>query len=271
RLLWELGVPLDFVNADQVSEESARQYKMLILPFPISLPEEIAQKLGAYVYAGGGLVSEVVPGRLDEHGVPRRGEISPIFANLFGVSQIGLSVVREPGSPARWTPRERGWGEFLEPATLQGDGPLEGYRLPASLFLQTYECQGSQPVLKYNSRAAGAFRVGRLGWAWLLGTCVGHSALAHRSPDTLEFVRNLLAQCKVQPLHKGRLLVRKRAIPGKRAWFFTNPTGETITEEIWVGGAQVDDLFGQPLERRGEHVSLSVEGLDGRVLIASDR
>ena len=40
---------------------------------------------------------------------------------------------------------------------------------------------------------------------------------------------------------------------------------------IMENPAQVDDLFGQPLERRGEHVSLSVEGLDVRVLIASDR
>jgi beta-galactosidase len=269
RLLWELGVPLDFVNAAEVSEATLASYKLLILPFPLSLSEEIAQKLGEYVYAGGALVSEVTPGRLDEHGAARRGEISPIFANLFGVSQTGFSMVREPGLEDRWTPPEHGWGEFLEAGVLQGDGPLEGFSLPASLYVQTFECQGSQPVLKFNGRPAGAFRVGRQGWAWLIGTCVGHSALAYRRPETLAFVRTLLAQCNVRPLHKGKLLVRKRAIPGKRAWFFTNPNPEPLTESIWVGSVTVEDLFGLPLERNGEHISLTVDGLDVRVLVVT--
>ena len=269
RLLWELGVPLDFVNAAEASENSLAGYKLLVLPFPLSLSEEIAQKLGEYVYGGGALVSEAAPGRLDEHGFARRGEISPIFSNLFGVNQTGLSMVGEPGQEDRWTPPERGWGEFLDAGLLQGDGPLDGFSLPASLYVQTYECQGSQPVLKFNGRPAGAFRVGRKGWAWLIGTCVGHSALAYRRPETLGLVKTLLAQCNVRPLHKGRLLVRKRAIPGKRAWFFTNPNPEPLTEDIWVGSTVVEDLFGQPLAREGEHVSLTVDSLDVRVLVVT--
>ena len=267
RLLWELGIPVDFVNIQDTGGEMNPAYKALILPFPLSLSEESAEKLGAYVYTGGALISEAAPGRFDEHGAMRRGELSPVMSNLFGVRQAGLSMIREPGETQRWMPEERGWGEFLEPGTLDGAGPLDGQSVPANLYVQTFECQGSQPVLKYNSRAAGTFRVGVRGMAWLIGTCVGHSALAHRGPQTPAFVRQLLELCRAKPAHGGSLLLRKRAAAGKQAWFLTNPTDEPVTETVEVGEAMVEDLLGEALERSGSRVTLTVAGLDVRVLV----
>jgi beta-galactosidase len=271
RLLWELGIPVDFVNIKDVSGEMNPAYKALILPFPLSLSEESAEKLGAYVYTGGALISEAAPGRFDQHGTMRRGELSAVMSNLFGVRQTGFSMIREPGETQRWMPQERGWGEFLEAGALDGAGPLDGQSVPANLYVQTFECQGSQPVLKYNSRAAGTFRVGVRGMAWLIGTCVGHSALAHRGPQTPAFVRQLLELCRVKPVHAGSLLLRKRAAAGKQAWFLTNPSDEPVTETIDVGEAHVEDLLGEPLERSGSRVKLTVAGLDVRVIILTDR
>ena len=231
---------------------------------PAIAVEESAEKLGAYVYTGGALISEAAPGRFDEHGIIRRGELSPVMSNLFGVRQAGLSMIREPGGRTqRWMPEERGWGEFLEPGTLDGAGPLNGQSVPANLYVQTFECQGSQPVLKYNSRAAGTFRVGVRGMAWLIGTCVGHSALAHRGPQTPAFVRQLLELCRVKPAHGGSLLLSKRAAGGKQAWFLTNPADEPVTETIDVGEAGVEDLLGEAFERSGSRVTLTVARLDG--------
>ena len=267
RLLWELGIPVDFVNLQDVSGEMNPPYKALILPFPLSLSEESAEKLGAYVYTGGALISEAAPGRFDEHGAMRRGELSAVMSNLFGVRQASFSMIREPGETQRWMPQERGWGEFLEVGVLDGAGPLDGQSVPANLYVQTFECQGSQPVLKYNSRAAGTFRVGVRGMAWLIGTCVGHSALAHGGPHTPAFVHQLLELCRVKPAHAGRLLLRKRAAAGKQAWFLTNPSDEPVTETIEVGEAHVEDLLGEAFERSGSRVTLTVAGLDVRVLV----
>ncbi len=269
RLLWELGVAADFVNAAQVTDDLVNPYRVLVLPFPLSLSEDVAQKIGSFVYAGGGLICEAVPGRLDEHGMARPGEISPIFSNLFGARQTGLRVVREPGADARWTPPERTWGEFIEGGWLVGDGPLAGVSVPASLYVQTFELQGSQPVLKFNGRPAGTFRVGRYGWAWLVGTLVGHSATAHASGETRAFVKRLLELCNVRPAHEGRLLLRVRSVPGKQAWFLTNPQDEPVTETLEVGDAVVKDLLDQPFERSGSRLTLTVAGLDVRVLVLS--
>jgi hypothetical protein len=148
RLLWELGIPVDFINIQDVNGAMNPIYKALILPFPLSLSEESAEKLGAYVYTGGALISEAAPGRFDQHGALRRGELSAVMSNLFGVRQASFSMIREPGEPQRWMPEERGWGEFLAPGALDGAGPLDGLSVPANLYVQTFECQGSQPVLK---------------------------------------------------------------------------------------------------------------------------
>ncbi len=267
RLLWELGIPADFVDIAQVGAKMTPPYKALILPFPLSISEANAEKLGAFVYTGGALISEAPPGRLDEHGFFNPGELSPIFGNLFGVRQASFMPVREPADPPRWQPAGRGWGEFSEPAELEGAGPLDGVSLPAGVFVQTYECQGSQPVLKHLSRAAGAFRVGVRGMAWLLGTCVGHGATAYRAPQTLAFVRRLLELCKVQPAHPGRLLLRVRSAAGVQARFFFNPTASALTEPVEVGSAQAEDLLGQPLERSGSQVMLKVPPYDVRALV----
>lgn len=270
RLLWELGIAADFVNVDEVSEASIRRYRALILPFPLALSDDAAQRVGSFVYVGGGLICEAPPGRMDEHGFARRGEISPILSNLFGANQASFGVVCEPNGESRWTPPERTWGEFVEAGWLEGDGPLAGVRTPANLFVQTFELQGSQPVIKFNGRAAGAFRVGRMGWAWLIGSVVGHSGTAYAGPESRAFVRRLLEQCKVHPAHAGRLLLRKRAVPGKQAWFLTNPTGEPLTESVTVGEGRVEDLLGEPFEREGAKVTLTVNGLDVRVLVVTN-
>ena len=109
------------------------------------------------------------------------------------------------------------------------------------------------------------------GKAWLLGTCLGHSGTAYRSPQPHSFVHLLLEACGVQPVHEGKLKIRKRAIRGKEAWFFTNPAGEPVTETVDVGSAQVEDLLGDPVQQEGSRVTLTVDGLDVRVLIVRVR
>jgi hypothetical protein len=80
----------------------------------------------------------------------------------------------------------------------------------------------------------------------------------------------LLKACGVQPIREGKLRLRKRVIPGKQAWFLTNPAGEPVTETVDIGQAQVEDLLGEPIQREGGHVTLTVDGLDVRVLIIQD-
>ena len=61
---------------------------------------------------------------------------------------------------------------------------------------------------------------------------------------------------------------RKRAIEGKEAWILTNPTADEVTERLDVSGwSTLQDLLGNPVERTGDYVDLTVNALDVRVLV----
>ena len=268
RLLWDASIPVDFVEVSELDEPYIANYRALVLPFPLSLSEEVAARLARYVERGGNLISEAGPGRINEHAHCVRGELSPTMAQLFGVRQESYTLVREPNQELRWSPQERTWGEYLEATLLTGVGPLQGQSLRANFYLETLSCQGSAPILRYGDSVAGTVREVGQGRAWLLGTYVGHSGTAHREAETTACVRALLAACGVEPICRGPLLLRKRAIPGKEAWLFTNPTDGEVTEQVNVQGwARVEDLLGGPLVREGDQVELTVQGLDTRVLV----
>jgi beta-galactosidase len=287
RLLWELNIPVDFVEASQLDEAHVSSYRALILPFPLSMSEKTASGLARYVEAGGNLISEAAPGRIDEHGFCSRGELSPVMAELFGVAQRSFTLVREPAGQMRWSPPERTWGEYLDAAMLEGAGPLAGHRIRANVYLQTFDLSpsadpspgpgrggdGCEPLLRHgdavvDATTAGTVRRAGKGRAWLLGTYVGHNGTAYRDAETRAAVRALLAECGVQPEHTGRLLLRKRIAGDREAWLFTNPTPEEISEPVDVAGyREVRSLLGEPFERRGDQVVLTVKSLDVAALV----
>ena len=270
QLLWDLGVPVDFIEAGEMGSR-ASQYQVIVLPFPLSLSESFAKQLCQYVESGGNLICEAAPGRLNEHNVANRGELSPALGQLFGVIHQSLALVREPGSESRWMPTERSWGEFLDEAVLEGVGMLAGQKARANLYLETYEPIGTtEPILMYGTAVAGVTRKFGIGRAWLLGTYLGHNGTAYCNPVTPAFIRSLMASCGIYPLHEGKLVMRRRSIAGKTAIFLTNPTGEDVTEWVAVGRAQVEDLLGEPFQRKADHISLTVNGLDIRVLVLTE-
>jgi beta-galactosidase len=190
---------------------------------------------------------------------------------IFGVKHKSFTMVREPGSIPRWSPPERTWGEFIESTVLTGKGPLNGIALRANVYIETFEISGSStPCFMYNNAVAGVVnKVGKNnGSAWLLGTYMGHTGTAYRSEVNQNIVRSLLSQCGVPLPPVGSPLLRKRAIPGKEAWIYTNPSGAEMTAKVDVKGwPSVHDLLGEPLDRQGDMVNLRVNSLDVRVLI----
>jgi beta-galactosidase len=268
RLLWDAGIPVDFVEVSELDEDYVQAYSAIVLPFPLSMSEEVAGKLAGYVTKGGNLISEAAPGRIDEHGYCNRGEMSPAMRGLCGVRHASFTMVREPNGRARWSPRARTWGEYLDDAMLEGSGPLDGLKLRANGYVETFHCEGSEPCLRYGDAIAGTVRAVGTGRAWLLGTYVGHSGTAYRERDTAQCVATMLAACGVQPTREGRLLLRKRVGRDAEAWLYTNPTDGPVTERIDVSNwARVEDLLGAPLERDGATVLLTVNSLDVRALV----
>jgi len=272
RLLWELNVPLDFLDVDHDLDRAA-EYDALVLPFPLVLSDDTATKLARYVEGGGSLISEAAPGRIDENGFCVRGEMSPVLADLFDARQTRFTMVREPDGGERWSPAERTWGEYLDATELEGAGPLEGHRLQANVYLQTFACgRESEAVLLAGEAVAGVRRHVGQGQAWLLGTYIGHNGSAYRSPEVHAGVKAILGACGVEPQHDGQFVLRKRVLPDKEAWIITNPTPEARTEAFPVAGWEnVQDPLGDAVSREGDTVVLTVEGLDTRVVIMSGK
>lgn len=273
RLLWEAGVSFDFVEAGQLAEPFVRDFKAMVLPFPLSLSEEVAGDLAAYVAGGGNLISEAACGRIDEYAFANRGELSPGMAGLFGVRQLSFTQVAEPDGELRWTPPPRTWGELLPAALLAGAGPLAGHSLRANVYVETYECTGSQPLLHHGDAVAGTVRQVGKGNAWLLGTFVGHAGTAYRCDETHTAVAEMLKACGVRGHRIGPLLVRKRVAGDREAWLLTNPTGEEVVEHVKLDDYElVADLLGAAVAGTDDDsVTITVPPVNVECLIVRKR
>ena len=268
RYLWDAGIPVDFIEFSELDSVYAADYKALILPYPIALSDQKAQQLATLVARGVNLICEALPGRVDEVCYSVRGEMNPIFAELFGVRHDSCVIVREPAGGARWTPPERTYGEFVDAVTLQGEGALAGHSLQAHFYLQTFVPTGSEPVLRDGSRVAGVRRTVGRGSAWLLGTFAGFGGTAYRDDASRNAVLSILRQCGVVPDVCGALLRRRRVAGKKEAWLLTNPHANDVREMVDVKGfRRVTDLFDAPLVREGERVVVDVASLDVAGLI----
>ena len=271
RILWELGIPVEFVDIHRLHECEMTDYTLAVLPFPLSISEKIVEDLSAFVNAGGSLVSEACIGRLDPHGYARRGELSERARDLFGANHNGIRMVREPEDQPRWMPKERGWGEFAEAAYLEGTGEFEGDRIRANFYIETFTCTTADPIALYGDAVAGVINQVGSGRAALIGTLVGHGGTAYRDERGILTVAKLLHSLGARPSHEGRLLVRRRVADSSEAWIVTNPTNEILRESFDVGGfSAVRDLLNGTVELAGNTVSLSVAPLDVR-LIKMDR
>ncbi len=96
RLLEDLGRPYRFVTSEELERGDLleRGYRVLILSHAISLTEQEAQGLQAFVEQGGVLMTDGVPGVYDEHG---RRLLSPRLSDFFGPPITGLITERRFG------------------------------------------------------------------------------------------------------------------------------------------------------------------------------
>lgn len=270
RLLWDLNICCDLIEAAQLKEERTLQYKAIIAPMPLSMSDAAANNLAHYAQSGGHVILEAAPGRLNEAGFAVRGEINPVIRSLMHISQKRFQMVREPGETDRWSQPERTWGEYAEACFLEGEGDFSGSRIRANMYLQTFNAESAQVIFRIGSEAAGISQSHGEGKIWLLGTYVGPGGTAYRDGETTAAVQKMLLNCGVQPSHHGRLLLRKRIGSGQEAWFITNPCRETVSEALQIpAGRMVTDLLDQPLIRIGNSVQLTIEPLSVQVLIVN--
>ena len=112
RIFSERNVPVDFVNAAELSAAQVKPYKLIVVPYPILMLSNEAAVLEQYVREGGHLFTEARAGWVDERGHAQ--EVVPGFGweRMLGVRES--SVTPKPELQVRWGDRPMAGAIFEE-------------------------------------------------------------------------------------------------------------------------------------------------------------
>lgn len=268
KILWDMNIPCDFIEASQLNEGRTNNYKAIVSPMPLFMSDSVAKDLADYVEKGGNVILEAAPGRLNEVGFAVRGEINPVLRKILGITQKEFIQVDEPGKTDRWSQRKFSWGGYADACFLDGEGLFDGCRLRANMILQTFECMDSRVIFRAGGHPAGVYASHGKGSFLLVGTYIGPSGTAYCEEDTPHTIKTMLNLYGVTSLHEGKLLFRKRVQNDKEAWFITNPHKEAIEETFTLDkGYKAIDLMGEQINISKKGIMLTVNSLDVRVLI----
>ena len=268
KTFWSMGISCDFVEASQLGEPRLNNYKALVVPFALSMSDDVGKALIHYAENGGNLILEGGCGRLSEVAHAVRGQMNPQIRKALDIKVIRHALVREPGEADRWSQPERTWGEYEEAGFLCGKGKLDSFSLRGNIFIETYDTCGRDVLFEWRGAPAGVHKAISNGNLWLIGTALGPSATAYINEESAKTVKQILSFCGVRPCHEGKLLLQKRRGANREALFITNPHKEPVTETIAIPiGAKAKDLLGLALESGDGAIELTIEPLDVRVVV----
>ncbi len=242
------------IQADFVAIDDVGQYPLVYLPYPEMLTQASADKLRAYVEAGGALVSEGCPGYFGDGG--RVGTVQPNLGldRLFGARE----------SYVQFTP------DILAKLTLT----VGEHKIGGQYFLQAYELAGGQAAGHYADGriAAVEHRFGK-GRTLLIGTFPGGAYFKGHSPSTREFYAGLLGWAGITPqvaTDDPAIKARLHHGPAGAVLWVVNPTREARTVKLTLPAAysSASDLW-QAASRpsaSGNVVTVTVEDRNAAVL-----
>jgi beta-galactosidase len=278
---FDVNVQADWVRIDHIDE-----YDFLYLPFPVMLTQGTADKLRAWVEAGGTLVSEGCPGYFGDRG--HVGTVQPNLGldKLFGVRESYVEFTPDLlGDLSFWLgpSEDLRRGIILDRAGTQArDVPLEPAPFSAlmsvsgGVFLQAYQATTGTPVGWYEDRRVAAVdhRFGK-GRTLLLGTMVGYGygavASSGRSPLVFESLLWWAGKAKhvacTQPSVKARL----HAGAGGTYLWVANPRRAPLPVRLelsnaWGPFAACSSLWGAEAAVDGRAVTLTAGARDVSVL-----
>ena len=116
RIFRERNVPVDFIDAAELSADQLKAYRLVVVPYPILMLSSEAAMLQQYVRAGGHLFTEARAGWVDERGNAQ--SVVPGFQwdRMFGVRES--SVTPKPELQVRWGDRQIAGSVFEERFTV---------------------------------------------------------------------------------------------------------------------------------------------------------
>ncbi|GIV77749.1 MAG: beta-galactosidase YesZ [Litorilinea sp.] len=243
------------IQADWVHIDDIDSYDFLYLPFPVMLPQAVAQRLKEWVAAGGTLVAEGCPAYFGD-----RGHVGPHQPN-FGLDE--LFGCQE--SYVEFTP------DLLDDLRFNFNGiPVWG-----GIFLQAYRPTTGTAVGWYadGQVAAVEHRYGQ-GKTRLVGTMVGAGHGRHPGNGSAPFFADCLAFAgKAQHIRSSDPQVKARLHHGEGGTYLwvANPTRQERPVRLslspaWGPFQGSETLWGAPAAVAGRTVELTAPARDVTVL-----
>ncbi|MFN7995121.1 MAG: beta-galactosidase [Bryobacteraceae bacterium] len=182
RALFPTNVPLDFIHIERLSPDLLRQYKLVLLPYPLMIPAASANEFKEYVRSGGTLVAEARLGWSSE-----RGAASPTIPGMglhevMGCRETDVQTGAKGRTTLQWTSTD-----------LPGLAP--GESLPGVWYEETLAPLGSQARIaaKFsNGNAAAVISTYGKGKTLMLGSYLGSAYEKQRDPALGRFYAALL-------------------------------------------------------------------------------
>lgn len=189
RALFAANVPLDYVHINAMSAEKLRQYKLVIFPYPLMMPEASAAVLKAYVQEGGHLVAEARLAWNNERGYASERIPGLGLWEVMGAREAAVETAPGGRTSIRWSSDDL-------------PGFASGSVLPARWYKEVLEPIGdaARVVARFDDGTPAAvmssFGKGR---TLMLGSYVSASAQSTPTPEAERFFGALLGWAGVTP------------------------------------------------------------------------
>ena len=243
------------IQADWVHIDDIDGCDLLYIPFPVMLSQATADRLRAWVEAGGTLVCEGCPGYFGDRG--RVGTTQPNLGldALFGAREVDVEFTPDLLTDLRWN--------------------LNGTRAWGGLFMQAYEPTTGTPVGWYDDgRIAAVDHTYGRGRTRLMGTMPSAGHGAHPENGCADLFADVLAYgAKRRHVHCSdpRIKARLHAGAGGTYLWVANPARRPLPvrlelSEAWGPFASARTLWGAEAQIEGRIVTLAAGARDVTVL-----
>ena len=247
---FDSNIQADWVRIDHIDE-----WDTLYLPFPVMLEQETADRLRAWVQAGGTLIAEGCPGYFGDGAHVGLTQPNLGLDELFGARE----------SYVEFTP------DLLDDLKLN----LSGISVRGGIFLQAYEPTTGTPVGWYEDGRVAAIenRYGK-GKTRLLGTMAGAGYASHpgsRSPAFFADVLRWAGKAQHVVSSEPRVKARMHAGDGGVYLWVANPTRQAVPvlltlSEAWGPFSSSESLWGSGAQVSGRTVTLTADARDVAVI-----
>jgi beta-galactosidase len=260
RALFPRSVPLDYVHIAEISETVLKPYKLVILPYPLMLPEAAAPVLRRYVEGGGTLVSEARLAWNNERGYASERIPGMGLWEVMGCRESAVQLGTKGRTSLQWS------GDAV-PGLKAGDA------LPARWYEETLEPLGkdARVVARFPDGGGAAAVMSRFGQGrtLMLGSYVSAAYVTSPDPAAARFFAGLLEWAGIEtPVRTSGGDIEVRTLEsGTASLVFVFNHGQAADASVVLrlppGRYEASDLeSGQPVQpvrdgaflRLGKHV-----------------